>query len=63
MYGRPLLFVGQSFNYTVICYIMCNKRNRVGGVVRPGLAVRTTMAITFPTDGNNIPPIDKEARR
>ncbi len=63
MYGRPLLLVGQSFNYIVICYIMRNKRNRVGGVVRPGLVVRTTMVITLPTNGNNIPPIDKAAKR
>jgi len=42
---------------------MRNKRNRVGGVVRPGLVVRTTMVITLPTNGNNIPPIDKAAKR
>jgi len=47
----------------LVVIVMGNKRNRVGGVVRLGPAIRAAMATTLPIDGNNIPPIDKESRR
>jgi hypothetical protein len=50
---------------------MGNKKNRMGGVVRPrprGILVGNSkelpcMVAILLTDGNDIPPIDKEAKR
>jgi hypothetical protein len=43
--------------------VMGNKRNWVEVVVRPRLIVRATMATALPTNGNNIPPINREVKR
>jgi hypothetical protein len=54
----------------LVTTIMGNKKNRVGGVVRPrprGILARNfkelpCMVATLLTDGNDIPPIDREAK-
>jgi hypothetical protein len=47
----------------LIATIRGNKRNSVGGVVRPRPIARTTMVTTLLTNDNNILPIDGEVKR
>ncbi len=47
----------------LVATIRGNKRNWVGGVVRPRPIARTAKATTLPTNGNDILPIDEETRR
>jgi hypothetical protein len=51
------------FDHHLVATIMGNRRNWVRGVVKPRLTPRAAMAGTLAIDGNDIPSIDKEAKR